>query len=94
MPSLWRYWYQMGVHHTGMPPQISTDDEHHAQEPYRVAECIRCLGESCSACIQPLALLRCHHRKRNGILFHVLAIALRTTNVVFVMFTEGENQFK
>jgi len=43
---------------------------------------------------QPLALLRCHCVKGNGILFNVLAIALRAADVAFVMFPEGENQFK
>jgi hypothetical protein len=40
---------------------------------------------------QPLALLRCHRVKGYGILFNILAIALRTTDVAFVVLTEGEN---
>ena len=43
---------------------------------------------------QPLAFLRGHSEKRNGSLINVLAIALRTADVAFVVLTEGENQFK
>ena len=41
--------------------------------------------------VQPLALLRGHSVKRNGILFDIFAFALWATNVAFVVFTEREN---
>jgi hypothetical protein len=64
-----------------------------AELPHEVAENTRCRAHPNQARqrFQPLALLRGHSVKRNGILFDIFAFALWATNVAFIVFTEREN---